>query len=101
MQFNNVRSILLLCLLIIIFPYYLFAQDEDVIIVESEMVDITVSDEFKPTIEWSGDIKIGRLLVMQESREFWGSETEGENIYHLYNMELILLEQWSQNRHGL
>jgi len=67
--------------LISIISYPLFAQDDGSIKIESEMSKITLSDGTVPTMEWTGDIKIGRLLVLQGSREFWGTETDGENTY--------------------
>ena len=81
MQFFNAITFHFILAFILISAYPLFSQNEDVIVIESEMVEITLSESTDPTIEWTGDIKIGRLLVMQGSREFWGTETEGENIY--------------------
>ncbi len=64
-----------------LFAGSLLAQKEDVLEITSEMIEITVSEGITPTFTWTGDIKVGRLLVMQGSKEFWGTETEGENIY--------------------
>jgi hypothetical protein len=81
MRLKNLYSTALFIALLFLGPLWLFAQDEDIITIESEMVEISVSEGMTPSFSWTPDTEIGRMLVMQEGREFWGTETEGENIY--------------------
>ena len=76
---SNSMSLLIPCFFLL--AGLVVAQDEDVIIIESEMVTISVSEGMTPTFSWTLDTEIGRLLVMKGAREFWGTETEGENSY--------------------
>ena len=48
----------------------------------NHVVKITVSEGTTPTFSWAPDSTIGKLIVEQNGKELWGTETEGENIYH-------------------
>lgn len=80
-RLKNYNPVSFLILFFFLLASLVVAQDEDVKIIESEMVTITVSNELNPTFSWDLDIAIGRLLVVQGKREFWGTESDGENIY--------------------
>lgn len=47
----------------------------------SDSVSITVGAGLNPTISWTPDCTVGRLIVEQGIDEYWGSETAGENSY--------------------
>jgi hypothetical protein len=81
MRSNDLLPVYFVFSFIFIISCSLIAQDDSAGKIESEMSEITLSDGTIPTIEWTGDIKIGRLLVLQGSREIWGTETEGKNTY--------------------
>jgi hypothetical protein len=44
-------------------------------------IKISVSSGMAPTFSWTPDSAIGRLVVEEDGKEVWGSETEGTNTY--------------------
>jgi hypothetical protein len=81
MKLIDLKIISIVIVTLFLLTGLVMAQDEDVVIIDSEMVAITVSEGMAPTFSWTPGTEIGRLLVMQGAKELWGSETEGENIY--------------------
>jgi hypothetical protein len=45
------------------------------------IIKITVSTGATPTFSWTPDSTIGRLIVEEDDKELWSTETEGENLY--------------------
>jgi hypothetical protein len=59
---NCSNTFSLLILILFLLSALVMAQDEDVIIIESEMVTITISEGMAPTFSWTPGTEIGRLL---------------------------------------